>query len=171
MIQSKKKWSVQTISQEQAEEFAKTLQVDVLVAKLLLARGIDTELAAKEFLEMDASSVHDPFLFSDMQGAVERIHTAIERNEKILVYGDYDADGITSVTVLMETLTSLGATVSFKIPNRFEDGYGPSERLFRLAHEEGVSLLITVDNGISGVSQISNRTNGDKIQILFWNTT
>ncbi|XKH50975.1 single-stranded-DNA-specific exonuclease RecJ [Chryseomicrobium palamuruense] len=155
MIQSKKKWSVQTISQEQAEEFAKTLQVDVLVAKLLLARGIDTELAAKEFLEMDASSVHDPFLFSDMQGAVERIHTAIERNEKILVYGDYDADGITSVTVLMETLTSLGATVSFKIPNRFEDGYGPSERLFRLAHEEGVSLLITVDNGISGVSQIA----------------
>ncbi|WP_342525302.1 single-stranded-DNA-specific exonuclease RecJ [Chryseomicrobium sp. FSL W7-1435] len=154
MIQSKKKWTMHTIPQEQAEQLAADLQVDILVAKLLISRGLDTAESANEFLKLDESAVHDPFLFSDMKGAVERIQSAIAQNEKILVYGDYDADGITSVTVLMETLTSLGANVSFKIPNRFTDGYGPSERLFRLAHEEGVTLLITVDNGISGVEQI-----------------
>lgn len=155
MIQSKKNWRMHSIPQQQAEAFAEELGVELLVAKLLLARGLDTKEKAHEFLHTDESAIHDPFLFQDMEGAVARIKKAIESKEKILVYGDYDADGITSVTVLMETLTSMGADVSFRIPNRFEDGYGPSERLFRLAHEDGVQLLITVDNGISGVSQIA----------------
>lgn len=155
MIKSKKKWQLETIDQQLAEDLAKQLKVETLVAKLLLARGIDSVEKAHEFLHIDESSVHDPFLFEHMKPVVERIQQAIQEKQKILIYGDYDADGITSVTVLMETLTSLGADVHFKIPNRFTEGYGPSERLFRQAHEEGIQLLITVDNGISGVAQVA----------------
>lgn len=155
MIQSKKKWVLEHIDQQQAERFAQDLQISVMAAKLLLARGVDTPEKAQNYLHTDASMSHDPFLFTQMKPAVERIKQAISTNERILVYGDYDADGITSVTVMMETLTSLGADVHFKIPNRFTDGYGPSERLFREAHDEGCQLIITVDNGISGHAQIA----------------
>lgn len=155
MIQSKKKWVLESIDQQRAEQFASELGISVMAAKLLLAREIDTVDKAQPYLHIDASMSHDPFLFTQMKPAVERIQKAINSKERIVVYGDYDADGITSVTVLMETLTSLGADAHFKIPNRFTDGYGPSERLFREAHEEGCTLLITVDNGISGHAQIA----------------
>src|SRR5699024_4354864 len=78
---------------------------------------------------------------------------AIETGERILVYGDYDADGVTSTTVLLETLEELGAYCDFYIPNRFSEGYGPNENAFRKAHEAGVGLIITVDNGIAGVHE------------------
>ena len=93
-------------------------------------------------------------LLSDMEKATSRIHKAIENDERILVYGDYDADGVTSTTILVKTLESMGATVGWYIPNRFTEGYGPSEAAFRNAHDEGVSLIITVDNGIQGHHEI-----------------
>src|SRR5699024_4997746 len=91
--------------------------------------------------------------FKDIQKAKERIMHAIETGERILVYGDYDADGVTSTTVLLETLEELGAYCDFYIPNRFSEGYGPNENAFRKAHEAGVGLIITVDNGIAGVHE------------------
>ena len=91
---------------------------------------------------------------SDMQKAVERINLAIDQNQKILVYGDYDADGVTSTTILVTALRELGAHVGWYIPNRFTEGYGPNEMAFKNAYDEGVSLIITVDNGIQGHKEI-----------------
>jgi len=85
----------------------------------------------------------------DMKKAVDRINEAIENEEKILVYGDYDADGITSTVLLVETLISLGANVSSYIPNRFDEGYGPNKEAFTKIIESGITLIITVDNGIT----------------------
>ena len=90
----------------------------------------------------------------DMQKAVDRINEAIDNEEKILVYGDYDADGITSTVLLVETLISLGANVSSYIPNRFEEGYGPNKEAFTKIINSGISLIITVDNGIAGVEEV-----------------
>lgn len=91
MIQSKKKWVLEHIDQQQAERFAEDLQISVMAAKLLLARGVDTPEKAQDYLHTDASMSHDPFLFTQMKPAVERIKQAIATNERILVYGDYDA--------------------------------------------------------------------------------
>jgi single-stranded-DNA-specific exonuclease len=89
-----------------------------------------------------------------MDVAVKRIKSAIDQEENILIYGDYDADGVTSTSVMMSVLQSLNANVAFAIPNRFTDGYGPSERLFKQAYDDGIDLIITVDNGISGIEEI-----------------
>src|SRR5699024_9404441 len=86
----------------------------------------------------------------DMQKAVERLQIAIENGESILVYGDYDADGITSTSVIVETLEMLGANVSYYLPNRFKDGYGPNVDVYRQKIEEGIELILTVDNGVAG---------------------
>ena len=88
-----------------------------------------------------------------MEKAVTRINEAIDKNERILVYGDYDADGVTSTTILVKTLQTLGAEVGWYIPNRFSEGYGPNELAFRNAYDD-VSLIITVDNGIQGHKEI-----------------
>ena len=89
-----------------------------------------------------------------MTKTIERIKRAIANDEKILVYGDYDADGVTSTTILVTTLQLLGAQVGWHIPNRFTEGYGPNELAFRNAHDEGITLIITVDNGIQGHNEI-----------------
>ena len=91
---------------------------------------------------------------SDMRKAVDRINLAIDKHERILVYGDYDADGVTSTTILVQTLQKLGAEVGWYIPNRFSEGYGPNKYAFQNAYDEGVSLIITVDNGIQGHEEI-----------------
>ena len=100
------------------------------IAKILDSRGINKIEEVKKYISDDYEEGYDPFLMHDMKRAVERINNAIENEEKILVYGDYDADGITSTVLLVETLVSLGADVSSYIPNRFEEGYGPIKMLF-----------------------------------------
>ncbi len=130
------------------------LQISAIAAKILAARGCETSAAAESLLNMTEVNIHDPFLMHGMAEAVARIKQALENGEKILIYGDYDADGVTSTTVMFNVLLDLGADVSFKIPNRFLHGYGPNEALFREAHTEGVQLIITVDNGISGIEPI-----------------
>ena len=99
--------------------------------------------------------MHDPYLLYDMEKAVTLIKTAIATDKKIAVYGDYDADGVTSVTVLTTALERMGADVFFAIPDRFKHGYGPNKDLFQEIYEKGASLIITVDNGISGVDEIA----------------
>ncbi len=124
-------------------------------AKILTSRGITNPAEAKAFLHMDVSSMHDPYLLFEMNKAVELIKQAIASNKKIAIYGDYDGDGVTSVTVLMTALERIGADVSFAIPNRFMHGYGPNKELFLELYEQGVSLIVTVDNGISGIDEIA----------------
>ncbi|UBH12370.1 single-stranded-DNA-specific exonuclease RecJ [Macrococcus armenti] len=121
--------------------------------KILESRNIFSDEALHDIFIAD--DIHDPFLMFQMDKAVERIKSAINNNEMILIYGDYDADGVTSVTVLIDCLKSIGANVGWYIPNRFTEGYGPNEAAFREAHEAGVSLIITVDNGIQGHHEIN----------------
>lgn len=154
MIESKKRWRLTTPDENTVEEIQKELKISSVLAKILVTRGLDTAEAARAFMEMDISGIHDPYLMKDMDVAVERIRAAIDRQEKIVVYGDYDADGVTSTTVMMTVLQDLGADVSFMIPNRFKQGYGPNTELFQQAFDNGTKLIVTVDNGISGIEQV-----------------
>ncbi|MQB88283.1 single-stranded-DNA-specific exonuclease RecJ, partial [Lactobacillus reuteri] len=119
-------------------------------------RGIRTEEALEDFLKADLSHLHDPYLLHDMDKAVARIRQAIENYEQILVYGDYDADGMTSASIVKEALEMMGAEARVYLPNRFTDGYGPNESVYKyFIEQEGISLIITVDNGIAGNEAIA----------------
>lgn len=154
MVMTTKRWRIERPDEMLVKTFQKELDIPAISAKILAARGFDTVESARAFLNIDHQSVNDPFQMYGMQQAVDRIHQAINDDEKILVYGDYDADGITSTAVMMTVLRDLDAKVEHKIPNRFTDGYGPSEQLFREANEQGFKLIITVDNGISGNHEV-----------------
>jgi single-stranded-DNA-specific exonuclease len=153
MLNSKTRWMMTESDQHKISELANELKVPSLVAKLLINRDLDDVEEARNFLFDTGDSFHDPFLFEDMKKATERIHKAIENGERILVYGDYDADGVSSTSVLMTVLRDLGADVEFYIPNRFSEGYGPNEGAFRWAKDEEFTLIITVDTGISAVNE------------------
>ncbi|USK90924.1 single-stranded-DNA-specific exonuclease RecJ [Rossellomorea marisflavi] len=153
MLNAKTRWKMKDSDQQKIAELAEELNVPPLVAKLLINRDLADADDARNFLFDTGGSFHDPFLFDDMQKAKERIMLAIEQEERILVYGDYDADGVSSTSVLMTVLTDLGAQVEFYIPNRFTEGYGPNEEAFRWAADEGFSVIITVDTGISAVEE------------------
>ncbi|OIJ07709.1 single-stranded-DNA-specific exonuclease RecJ [Anaerobacillus arseniciselenatis] len=153
MLRSKKRWRIERQGHSLEQQFVDELNISPLVAKLLLNRDISTVEEARSFLYIEKTEFHDPFLMKGMRQAVERIQTAIANQEKILIFGDYDADGVSSTAVMVETLKMLGATFQFYIPNRFTEGYGPNEPALRRAKEEGFSLVITVDTGISAVHE------------------
>ncbi|MEK3890611.1 single-stranded-DNA-specific exonuclease RecJ [Bacillus sp. FSL K6-3431] len=153
MLFSKTRWSVQESNEAANIELAEQLNVAPFVAALLINRGMNNVESAKKFLYTENEPFHDPFLFEDMEKAIDRIEKAIADQEPILIYGDYDADGVTSTSILMITMQELGAHVSYYIPNRFTEGYGPNEIAFRKAADEGIKLIITVDNGIAALSE------------------
>ncbi|MDQ0244575.1 single-stranded-DNA-specific exonuclease [Bacillus fengqiuensis] len=155
MLKSKRRWRIQQTNHELIEQFVTTLEITPLIASLLINRGITTIESAEQFLKIDQEAFHDPFLLDGMDKTVERIKQAIEQNEKIMIYGDYDADGVSSTSVLLSAFTLLGAEVDFYIPNRFTEGYGPNEQAFRSISEQGYTLVITVDTGISAVNEAS----------------
>ncbi|MFV0558353.1 MAG: single-stranded-DNA-specific exonuclease RecJ [Enterococcus sp.] len=139
-------------------DFKQTLaanQLSDLIGRLLYQRGITTQASLASFLHPDLANLHDPYLLFDMEKVVERIRAAIMAEERILIYGDYDADGITSTTVMKETLELLGADVAFYLPNRFTDGYGPNLTVYKEHIAQGVQLILTVDNGVSGHEAIA----------------
>ncbi|KKI92338.1 recombinase RecJ [Bacillus sp. SA1-12] len=153
MLKAKTRWVVQPSDETLFQSLEESLSITPLVASLLVNRGFTSIEQAREFLQTEQQAFHDPFLLKDMDKAVIRIKTAIENNEHILIYGDYDADGVSSTTVLLSTLRKLGAQAEFYIPNRFTEGYGPNEAAFRQAHNNGFSLIITVDTGIAAVHE------------------
>ena len=122
------------------------------VEELLVSRGITEPGNMEEFLETEGSG-YDPFLMKQMEKSVERIHRAVDEQEPILVYGDYDADGVTATAIMVRCLRELGAVVDYYIPNRFYEGYGPNADAFEEAVANGFKVVITVDNGISGVEE------------------
>src|SRR5699024_9699667 len=130
-----------------------SMSISPVVKELLLQRGITSAKEAEEFLNPQISYLHNPLLLQSMDGAVERIQTAIKQQEYILVFGDYDADGVTSTTLLLKALKEIGATCDFYITNRFTEGYGPNEDASGWAHEAGFSLIITVDSGIASINE------------------
>ena len=137
-------------------DLTKKEKMTALASKIIYSRGIDTEEKLTQFLSNDLSKLHDPYLLHDMDKAVARIRQAIENYEQILVYGDYDADGMTSASIMKEALEMLGAEAQVYLPNRFVDGYGPNESVYKyFIEQQQVSLIITVDNGVAGHEAIS----------------
>ncbi|CAM3427627.1 single-stranded-DNA-specific exonuclease RecJ [Streptococcus pluranimalium] len=157
MIRSKYDWKIE--AKEADDTFiklAKKRGLDAIAAKLLLERGITSEEALDDFLSEDLSKLHDPILLHDMEKSVERIRQAIEVGEQILVYGDYDADGMTSASIVKETLEMMGAEVQVYLPNRFTDGYGPNLSVYKyFIEQQAISLIVTVDNGVAGHEAIA----------------
>ena len=125
-----------------------------VMAQVLYNRGQDTPEKARVFLEGDDAALHNPFAMHDMSAAVARIRHAIKRGEPMAVYGDFDADGVTSTALLTQALEALGAHVQPYIPHRTEEGYGLNVEALRKLHEAGVRLVITVDCGIRSVAEV-----------------
>ncbi|MBQ9779717.1 MAG: single-stranded-DNA-specific exonuclease RecJ [Clostridia bacterium] len=138
----------------QISELSASLQISPVTARLLYNRGYLTPAAARPFLAGGADIWRDPFLMKDMSAAVSRVLHAVETGQKIAIYGDYDVDGVTSVTSLQLYLESLGANVISYIPSRFKEGYGMSLPVMDKLAEEGVELIITVDTGITANREI-----------------
>ena len=122
--------------------------------ELLWARGINTPDKADKFLHPSLDDLHDPLLLRDMDKALSLIREAADQGKRIMVYGDYDVDGVCAVTIMLETLKQMGAVVGFRIPSRHEEGYGLHEQAVRETAEKQVGLLITVDCGISNVKEV-----------------
>ena len=131
MITSTYDWKINTKEPDAGFfKLAKEHGLAETAAKIAYERGVTTEEALEDFLKADLSHLHDPYLLHDMDKAVERIRRAIEDYEQILIYGDYDADGMTSASIMKETLEQMGAEVQVYLPNRFTDGYGPNESVY-----------------------------------------
>ena len=136
------------------DEFAKDKKIDPIVAELLLERDITEPADIETFLHAGVDELQDPFELHDMDKALELIDQAIESEAKIAIYGDYDADGVTSTSIMKLALQKLGAKPIFYIPDRFKDGYGPNLARYKFLADQGIDLLITVDNGVSGKDEI-----------------
>lgn len=152
-----RKWQILAQPDEKKRQALQDkMGISPVTAGFLVQKGIDTVKKADLFLHPDFSQLHDPSDFYQMDQAVERIQEAVFSGETILVYGDYDVDGLTATTIMTEALVSLGADVVPYIPNRFTDGYGPNQQTYeRLIDQTGASLIITVDNGVSGKEPIA----------------
>ena len=139
------------VEDEDFTKIAKKAGLGPEVARLLYSRGVKDQEALSCFLTPTLDDLHDPYLLHDMDKAVERIRRAIEDGEFILIYGDYDADGMTSASIVKESLEQLGAEVAVYLPNRFTDGYGPNASVYKyFIEQQGISLIVTVDNGVAG---------------------
>ncbi len=150
----KKKWEYYEQDKELVEQIAKKHNISTLLAKILINRNIVDEEEINVFLNPKRNNFHDPFLMLDMDKAVDRIIKAITNKEKTIIYGDYDVDGITSITVLKKFLSERGLEVDYYIPNRLEEGYGLNKDAIQEIAKQGYTLMITVDCGISGINEI-----------------
>lgn len=144
--------------QETVLDLARSLNVDPIIASLLVQRGVETFEAAKDFFRPSLDSLHDPFLMQDMHIAVKRIETAIANDENILVYGDYDVDGTTSVALVSSFLKSYYPNVATYIPDRYDEGYGVSYKGIDFAEDNDFSLIIALDCGVKAVEKVAYAT-------------
>ena len=144
-------WILNPIS-EKARNLSATVNIPLEAAQILVNRGIDQAEQVHQFLYGTMSDLHDPFLMNGMREAVRRIQKAISHQEKILIFGDYDVDGILSVVTLSKALAALGGKVDFFIPDRLKEGYGLKEKYIDLAEQRNVSVVISVDCGVKAVA-------------------
>lgn len=147
-----KKWQYIENDTIRANEIAKEFAINILTAQILANKNLSNE-QIKKFLEPTRNSFYDPFLMPDMEKAVDRIIKAIDNKEKIVIFGDYDVDGITSTTVLKKFLEEVGLDVGYYIPNRLKEGYGLNKEAIKQISESNIDLMITVDCGISGIDE------------------
>lgn len=149
-----KKWEICKINEEDINKICEENNLSQLIGSILASKKIISKDEIREFLNHTRDDFHDPFLMPDMEKAVERILIAIQNKEKIIIYGDYDVDGITSVTVLKKFLEEQGLKTGEYIPNRLNEGYGLNKEAVKNISEQGYTLIITVDCGISCIEEI-----------------
>jgi len=168
MIESRTRWAHPEWDERREQAAAamtQSLQLPPLVARLLVGRGVETTEEASAFLYGGIELLHDPYSLSGMELAVQRIRRALEQGERIRIYGDYDADGVSSTSLMIHMLERLGANFDYYIPHRTREGYGMNKGAIDLAAEAGVGLIVTVDTGISAVEEIAY-ANGVGIDVV-----
>ena len=153
---TRKQWRFRNADIDSSLALASEAGVSPFAAQLLINRGIETAVEARTYLYPTFDELHSPFKLADMDKAVDRIHTAISRGEKICVYGDYDIDGTTATALLLHTFRQMDVPADYYIPSRFDEGYGLSEDTIRKIHKENkAQLIITVDCGINSVNEVA----------------
>jgi single-stranded-DNA-specific exonuclease len=149
------RWLFSDGDEDTQDMLAKELGLNPIISKILTIRNIQTTDEARKYLSPSLKDLHNPFMMKDMQEGVHRLIMAINRGEKVAIYGDYDADGVTSVVLLFKFLKEIGVFASYYIPNRIEEGYGLHNKIIDEIKASGVTLIITVDCGISDNEQVS----------------
>ena len=150
------RWTLKDIPEkEKITQLAKDLSVDNIIAKILLQRGISSFSEAKKFFRPSLDDLHDPFLMKDMNVAVQRIETAILNEENILVFGDYDVDGTTAVSLVSSYLKTYYPNIATYIPDRYEEGYGVSYKGIDFSEDNNISLIIALDCGIKAIDKVA----------------
>lgn len=149
-----KKWECFQADENRVSKLVEKYKMTRILASILVNRNIDVNEKMEQFLNPTRNDFHNPFLMPDMEKAVDRVLKAIEEKQKVMIYGDYDADGITSITVLKKFLVERGLEVGSYIPNRLEEGYGLNKDAIKEIYEQDYKLMITVDCGISGIDEI-----------------
>ncbi len=149
-------WQFKNPELDESFALAAELGVSLIVAQLLINRGMKTAAEARTYLYPKFEDLHEPFEMADMEKAVERINRAIKLGEKICVYGDYDTDGTTATALLLNAFQHIDVPVAYYIPNRFDDGYGLSEKTVEAVRSQGTNLLITVDCGIKSGKEVEH---------------
>ncbi|NLJ01564.1 MAG: single-stranded-DNA-specific exonuclease RecJ [Bacteroidales bacterium] len=152
------RWNYSTLSHDQKDkkdELAKELNLDPVLVELLLTKGIETEEEARKFLYPELNDLHDPFLLPDMEKAILRIEKALGNKERILVYGDYDVDGTTAVSLVYKFFRKITSNIDYYIPDRYDEGYGISFQGIDYAVETDVKLIISLDCGIKALGKVA----------------
>jgi len=155
------KWHIPKEDKKLQSELSRELNISPILAQLLINRGVKESSSARKFLKADFKDLRDPYIFPDMEKAVDRILKAINDEERILIYGDYDVDGITSIALLFSVLREFTSNLYYYIPNRFQEGYGLNEKAIDIAYKNNFTLIITVDCGISSIYEIEKANNYD----------
>ena len=144
----------QKLDENKCKELSSELGLPPVIGKILINRGYSEPEEARDFLNPSLNDLYDPFCFKDMEKGVEKVISALKENERIMIFGDYDVDGITSASLMYLVLTKLGAQVSYYLPNRLVEGYGLSEEGILEAERRGAKLIISVDCGINAVKEV-----------------
>jgi len=149
-----KDWITSHIDFDKIKDLSNVLSVSDEIAKLLLLRGVSNYSEAESFFRPNIDKLHDPFEMKDMRSAVERIELAIERKERVLIYGDYDVDGTTAVSMMFDFFSDYFSDLAYYIPDRYTEGYGVSIQSIDYAKKNEFTLIIALDCGIRAVKQI-----------------
>lgn len=148
-----KVWNVRKYDEDMVSKYCSKFNISTVLAKLLIAREVSID-AVDKYINTTLNDLYDPFLMKDMDKLVDRVLLAKEKGEKVIIYGDYDVDGVTSITIMYSFLKELGLDVSYYLPDRMEEGYGLNKEALDRIKESGYSLVITVDCGISACSEV-----------------
>ena len=159
-------WKAKSLpNEEQSKSLSNEINVSTPIANILVQRGIDTFDKAKQFFRPKITDLHDPFLMKDMDKAYERLKGAVDNGEPMMVYGDYDVDGTTAVSIVYSYFVTLNPNIEYYIPDRYKEGYGISKIGIDYAKEKGISLIVSLDCGIRS-NELIDYANGLGIDFI-----